>query len=652
MCPASPRVDKILSAKGSEADRSKKILEFYITEILKPQATDPLEDFNYEITDGPRDGGLDAFAIDGEDENPTVHLLQSKWFDSPGRLDERTCLDLHNFIVNKLQKRETTELNEAVKKFIGLFHTRLRRPVIIAHYITNGELHPAAVTRYDELESAGIAWHLVDKAKLEKLYFDALSGEEPINNEIVFSLNSTEFFQRGFAIPADLGGGTCLALQFALNGLDLRRASDLYSRRLFTRNLRFSLKKSEINQRIVDTAEGVNKTLFYVLHNGVSITAEEMRILNPSDRSTLEAALQSDCKVTVRANLEFAKEAFDRGTRDFVFLRNFQIVNGAQSTVALGQVSDGNLKDVTLPAKITQSSNAQLAALIAYCNNSQNKIGMDDLIANSAAQVLLQNYAALEVEPPVFYSRKKGETWKDIYRAVNNVPPIPAPDSLREIDYVSTYQAFLAFMGRPAQAYTSPRSMIYPGKPFYGPITDHPDKDELVMAGLLLNYEDSLKGSRGDPEFATYWRLWALALAGHFYRERLSSDAERIAAKRSLLGKKGLDRWKAVRKSLIAATAAVLSKNFPAVSGKLYLNFFRADDDVFELKGFRAVTPGDCNAMVDPKIRGATLMDMRRAADPNVLGKYEVPFAVLAVLFDKHLSANPAVAAALRAALR
>jgi len=155
-------------------------------------------------------------------------------------------------------------------------------------------------------------------------------------------------------------------------------------------------------------------------------------------------------------------------------------VNGAQSTITLSEIPDDKLCDISVPCKITQSPSPKLAHMVAYCNNSQNKITPEDLVANSAEQILLQSYAALDVEPVIFYRRKKGENWNDLNRICYRIPPLPTPLKLRHLNYIKTYQVFLAFTGDPAEAYSRPKALILPNTPCYDEISSYPDKEEIL----------------------------------------------------------------------------------------------------------------------------------------------------------------------------
>jgi len=464
-----------------------------------------------------------------------------------------------------------------------------------------------------------------------------LSGEEPIANEIAFVLTPGLYFTQEIPLPKDLvGQERSNVLQFPIAGTDLRRAADLYARKLFIRNLRLGLKSS-INKEMKDTANGSWRRAFFILHNGISIICSDFKIIKLSNTESSRETLKKKYNVEKKENIDYILDHFENGVRDFVLLKDFQIVNGAQSTITLSEIPDDKLCDINVPCKISQSPSPKLARMVAYCNNSQNKITPEDLVANSEEQTFLQSYAALEVEPAIFYRRKKGENWNDLNRICYRVPPIPTPHKLRHLNYIKTYQAFLAFTGDPADAYSRPRALILPNTPCYDEISSYPDKEEILMAGLISNFEDKTKDSENDPKFTKNWKMWAIAIFGHIYRHHLD-ETERKKLKKRMLSEDGLNSWKEIRENIGSILEKIMGRYFPSVDWTGYDKFFKADEGVFDLRGFTRVTPYECVRYMNPNVPKTALMEMKRAKVQHSINYYQVNFAVIAVLVDKHIA--------------
>lgn len=163
-------------------------------------------------------------------------------------------------------------------------------------------------------------------------------------------------------------------------------------RGLLAQNLRFYVKDARVDSGIRSTIENRPDTFWY-LNNGITISC-------------------SSCKI--------------EGSR--VYLENFSIVNGGQTTYLVGNA--GELKrDFDIVCKIISrhpylddAEQEDLLADIAVASNSQKKIQAKDLVANSPEQRRLKRLFAQNT-PTIFYRVKRGESvrkeanlskWQDI----------------------------------------------------------------------------------------------------------------------------------------------------------------------------------------------------------------------------------------------
>ena len=342
---------------------------------------------------------------------------------------------------------------------------------------------------------------------------------------------------------------------------------------------------------------------------------------------------------------EYAVDLANSGVRDAVWLRNFQIVNGAQSTVTLSDVPDEKLKDIKIPCKITRAPSPEVSALIARYNNTQNKITPVDLVANSAEQTLMQNYAATRFVPPIFYQRKRGEKWTDLFRASGKAPPRE-----RRLDFVKTYQAFLSFCGWPGGAYTRPAALIYPDTPGYDQISDYPGKDLVLTAGLIANYERDWEPpvKKAPRDYEKFWTQWAIAVFGHVFRVHIE-EADQAKLKVGLLGENGPKVWKRIREGLVEIFDELFDEYFDQVDD--YQDFFKNDEEAFNLRGFSKVKVGEVARYIVPKLRGKGdlyTMKQEQANETTKIDYYEVNFAVVAAIVDKILQADKSIAVKIR----
>ncbi len=124
-----------------------------------------------------------------------------------------------------------------------------------------------------------------------------------------------------------------------------------------------------INSKIYSSLS-VNKDIFHLLHNGITLTAHSKHY-NPNN-----------------GNLE---------------IKAFSIINGCQTSniiwewIANENKSDADIKKIKIPVKIIISGNNDLRALITETANSQNEVRSIQLIAVSEEAKSLQNLFKLEI---------------------------------------------------------------------------------------------------------------------------------------------------------------------------------------------------------------------------------------------------------------
>lgn len=133
---------------------------------------------------------------------------------------------------------------------------------------------------------------------------------------------------------------------------------------LFEQNVRKYLDdKGKVNSNIIDTASGSDSQYFWALNNGVTIIC---------DKCDLKA-------IGGKASLD---------------MKNIQIINGCQTTMALFQAyKNNNLKDNTsLLLRVHETDDLNVIEKIILSTNNQNPINPRDLISNSVKQIEIQKY--------------------------------------------------------------------------------------------------------------------------------------------------------------------------------------------------------------------------------------------------------------------
>lgn len=193
------------------------------------------------------------------------------------------------------------------------------------------------------------------------------------------------------------------AILMNLRAYDLARMSIKYANNslgrnvLFGQNLRDSLiKKSTTYEGMVETILNTPEK-FWFYNNGITIIAEDFEI-----------------KKDATSNVEK------------LVLKNFSIINGAQTTSAFGRFykeMDTNrrlddlekLKNVYVLARVLKINDEEFKSNIAIYNNTQNPITSRDMAANRYEQRTIYN-KLLNGEPHIYMEYRRGTTMpSDIY---------------------------------------------------------------------------------------------------------------------------------------------------------------------------------------------------------------------------------------------
>lgn len=158
---------------------------------------------------------------------------------------------------------------------------------------------------------------------------------------------------------------------------------------LFGQNLRDSLGTK--TKTYFDMKATIDKepSMFWHYNNGITIIAEKMDIHG------------------------------GEGNVDNVELKEFSIINGAQTTSALGQyLKDAqmekneekveNLKKVFVLARIMEINDRKIGENISIYNNSQNPITSRDMVSNREEQLFLNNWLLTCEKPNIYVEIRRG----------------------------------------------------------------------------------------------------------------------------------------------------------------------------------------------------------------------------------------------------
>lgn len=201
-------------------------------------------------------------------------------------------------------------------------------------------------------------------------------------------------------LQASSNGSGYKSFLFAIHGPILADIFAEYGNRLMEQNVRTYLQaKTNVNKGILKTIAD-EPSMFFAYNNGLTATASAVR-----------TALQLD------------------GTVLITYIKDFQIVNGGQTTASILYARDGlkyDLSEVYVQVKLSvvdENKLDQIVPKISEYANTQNKVSPSDLASNSPLQVKIERLSK-EVTVPQkagslyatkwFYERARGQ-YKNIF---------------------------------------------------------------------------------------------------------------------------------------------------------------------------------------------------------------------------------------------
>lgn len=292
-------------------------------------------------------------------------------------------------------------------------HLKIRKKVFATSQIGNWTIHTNVfdLERYAKVSTTG-----ADPVEIDLL--EDFSGDISC---IQASGNSTGYKSYLFAIP-----GLVLADIFAA-----------YGNRLLEQNVRTYLQaKTNVNKGILKTISD-EPSMFFAYNNGLTATASLVKTVNRND-----------------------------GSLAITYIKDFQIVNGGQTTASILYARDGlkyDLSDVFAQVKLSVVEEEKLEEIVPKISeyaNTQNKVSLADLASNSPVQVRIERLSKEVVVPQKigalhaskwFYERARGQ-YKNLFsyktQSQRKKLEIEFPKS-QLIEKTDLAKFELAFDGRP-----------------------------------------------------------------------------------------------------------------------------------------------------------------------------------------------------------
>jgi len=359
------------------------------------------------VTDGPQDGGVDAFYIDTKTKN--IYLLQSKFRATASNFvsSNMSVDDLLKMQVGRILKGEKLDedgqsYNDRIVK--GLQKAIQKLPDVGSYtfrVLLLGNSRRFTQSNIDKL----VEGYAVEQYHHEKIYqellFPVINGTYFSDPNLMVEISLDNLAQKSTHLDYDAKTESIkvnIKLLFAPTK-EIGRVMSIYRNSILKYNPRsfLELVDNPVNKEIEESILNKDNNEFSLFNNGITII---------SDRTSISS--------------DTAKQ----GTAQLI-LTNPQLVNGGQTAYVLGRIYESCLpknnfkvlkgKEVLLrvitfsvvPDLKNQGTRIGLISAISKASNSQTKIEEADRRSGDEIQIRLQELFFKECG--VYYERKKGE---------------------------------------------------------------------------------------------------------------------------------------------------------------------------------------------------------------------------------------------------
>ena len=405
------------------------------------------------LVDSVKDGGVDALLTDPNSETNNLMICQAKYYTHITFDEVRDAVAKMILFYKSMERGEYEIVNETVQRRYLSLRAEVGEESKVCFVLYTSA--PKNRIREDRIRKL-LQDHDLDGDAFEiQLYFC-----DDIVDEIKESESRRPTVETG-KITIDEANNALYygedAVIVNVSAFSIKELYATHSTNLLSRNLRYYIKKRDIDSSINETISRTPET-FWFKNNGITIICDWFEV---------------DGK--------------------HVKLKNFSIVNGGQTTTLLHKSKEINKEnDLFLPCKIirtlgeTEDEKNRFSLEIAKATNSQKAIKSIDLKANAPEQV---RFATAMRNAGLFYQTKRGEEIPKDFR-----------EDHKNTDLVEVGKLCLAGIFQlPAVSRCKP-STIYIEK-YYNPIFNVNEQDQICSLVKELLYIDSYFRKQFIPKF-------------------------------------------------------------------------------------------------------------------------------------------------------
>ncbi|HEV7644781.1 MAG TPA: AIPR family protein [Pyrinomonadaceae bacterium] len=522
--PDSEEIESIQQARALAFIHLLLKVRFGITDFLNRHK---------HITDGPFDGGLDAYYFDKE--NKKLYLIQSKFGHTSKNFTEKSME------ANELVKMEIAQITKGIKKDSN---SNSFNPKILTFQKEISEIRDIAkydyivlllgnMFKYNDAQIRKLIdnnhYEIYDSEKAyEKLLFPLSTGTyyDPEEIVITIELANKQHPTLKQIVETDFGQFNVTAI--FVPTFEIGRMLSKYKNAILKYNPRnfLSLKKKSVNENIRGSITDNEKNNFAILNNGITILSDNVNI---SDSTGKENQGQ-------------------------LILTRPQILNGGQTAFTLSTIFDEfenkpdnplKGKEVLLkiitPIKDPDTPNSKFIDLISNATNQQNEVSEADRRSNHDIQIELQK--KLYNDYGYLYERKAGEYHDGINNNFVNRALV--------VDRLKFIKAYWAFKGHPASARRTSEKVVFKEEVFYKILHDVKSYHDMFFAYLLFMELERLdagfkKKSDSTTTFGygLLYGKWAVVCAIGLSVPLIKSSSDAIFQQAKILVAEKLNDWR------------------------------------------------------------------------------------------------------------
>lgn len=414
-----PFIDDWRERAGSEEGAFRN---FAVGQVLMDAGLTDEEIEEAAAVDGPNDFGIDAWWLAIEEAGLTLYLIQAK----DTRATKNDLRTMRSGLSDAMDPALVGKANRPLQENAGELRERIAPDLTIELHLVCSRLvsrdlrtdgQPIEGLDLPTIEIGGaeypVSYYVHDVESLATNL--RVTPDEPI--EAQFVIGEQDYFMLN---PS--GGLRTVSAAIRANELAL-----LYNQNrvnLFRENPRYYLGSNKINKEMFSTLQE-DSVNFYLYNNGLTATCASVDVVRRDGESLL-------------------------------VMRDFQVVNGCQTTVTIHELwrrgdPEGKLREVLVPIRIIETRNPSTAESVAQTTNQQTAMRPEDFRSGDPVHARLhREFDAMQ--PRWYYEYKRG-LWNSVGRSAQLRRPYEnGTYGVRRIKMTDMAQACLAFLGHPDEA--------------------------------------------------------------------------------------------------------------------------------------------------------------------------------------------------------